>query len=564
MPRNPLVPIISCILLLAFTACNKVPDHAKYIPKDAVVVIGINARQIGKKIAWNAITGSKLFKQWMHDLHEKSSGDLEFGKLGIDGLNTFYVYIKNDKRFKDGTKVTALIPLNSSADWETYITKQLPNIHISAHGNLKVAMLNEGMYAGWNNKLLVVMNMLPGTDQLMGNTPNANQAQLDENALATEINVVLGTTKENALIENQRFNTLQKEEHDVLFWMNYDILMSQLMAEGLADKMEGVSLTNTLWKNSAFAGGIDFDKGAIHGKARYYVSDAMLESSKEMGSLNIDKDIVERLPLKNPDLLMALRFAPKGLNSMMEKSGLLGLANMALSQQNMNAAYVLDAFTGDMAMVLNNLEMHNETVVDTMFGERTESTSLKTKANALYVVKINKKENFNKLFDLYVKENLLPLSNNLWAIPVTESDSVFICLTDTYAIAGNKRADIDNFIAGTNKNQKSSPDAGDIKAGSFTLFIDIKQMANTITPIVSHSAHDSAVYEQSKKLLDNILINAGSFKDNAYEYHMTINFINRDENSLINIMDFGMKINDINNAGQKLSAFNTKNYQKNN
>jgi hypothetical protein len=165
---------------------------------------------------------------------------------------------------------------------------------------------------------------------------------------------------------------------------------------------------------------------------------------------------------------------------------------------------------------------------------------------------------------LYVKENLLPLSNNLWAIPVTESDTVFICLTDTYAIAGNKRADINNFIAGGSKTEKSSPDAGDIKASSFTLFVDIKQMANTISPIISHSPHDSAVYEQSKKLLDNILINAGSFKDNAYEYHMTINFINREENSLINIMDFGMKINDINNNGQKLSAFNTKNYQKNN
>jgi hypothetical protein len=290
----------------------------------------------------------------------------------------------------------------------------------------------------------------------------------------------------------------------------------------------------------------------------------MLESSKEMGSVNIDKDLVDRLPLQAPDLLMAMHFAPKGLNAMMEKSGLLGLANMALSQQNLSTAYVLDAFTGDMAMVLNDLNLKTVTDVDTMFGERAESQSLKTKVNALYVIKINKKENFNKLFTLYLKENLLLLSEGLYALPLTETDSVYVCLTDAYAIAANKRADITNFIAGTNKNQKPAADAGDIKAGSFTLFIDIKQMANSVGPVLMHNAHDSAVFNVSKNLLDNILITSGNFKDNAYEYQMSINFINREENSLINIMDFGMKVNDINNGVQKLSAFNTLKYKKNN
>ena len=40
-----------------------VPDHAKLIPGDAAVVAGINTGEIGKKIAWNAILGSKLFDE---------------------------------------------------------------------------------------------------------------------------------------------------------------------------------------------------------------------------------------------------------------------------------------------------------------------------------------------------------------------------------------------------------------------------------------------------------------------------------------------------------------------
>ena len=47
--------------LLLLSACHRTPDHAKYIPKDALMVAEINTKELSKKIAWSMITGSNLW-----------------------------------------------------------------------------------------------------------------------------------------------------------------------------------------------------------------------------------------------------------------------------------------------------------------------------------------------------------------------------------------------------------------------------------------------------------------------------------------------------------------------
>jgi len=559
MRRYLSIVLLSCVGVLSFSSCSHSPEHVRYIPKDAVVVVGINASSLTKKVAWNVITGSKLFKQWMNDLHEKSAGSFDVGKLGIDNMNTVYLYIKGDKRYKDGSRVTALVPLSSASDWEAYIKKQLPNINIAQHGERKETMLTEGMYAGWNSKLLVIMNVLPGQELMQGpDTAQANaRPKMDDAALSAEMDNAFGVTKENALMGNEHFATLQKEDHDVMFWMNYDILMSEYVKDGLSSKMEGVSLTNTLWKDAAFAGGIDFEKGSIKGGVKYYTSKDMVESSRDMGSTNADKDMLERLPTQNLDVLAAWHLSPKGLKGMLEKAGLLGFANIALGQQGISSDFIFDAFTGDMALDLSDFSLKNETITDTSFWETMTSSSLKPSLNAMYVAKINKKENFEKLLKMVAEGAMMSIGPNSYAMPISDKDSLYVVTSGDYAIAANKMANIKAYMDGSNKSQKvPGAVSANVYGHPFALYLDIQQMAKTIDPGLSHSSHDSAVIVEAKRLLDNVAISGGEYKNNAFEYHMTINFMNKDENSLLEIMDFGMRVNDINNSPAP-SAYNT-------
>ena len=537
------------LAMVLFSACNRMPDHARYIPKDAVAVAGINLKGLGKKIAWNMITGSKLFKEMQKRIPEKNAKDAVSGieKAGIDAMNTFYVYVKTDTRFKGGNRITGLVPLSDASQWETYVKQTFPQVDIKQHGERKEASLGSNMYVGWSKNLLIIINVMPTTADYFDPGADGSEQQakpaLDIVAISAEMDNAFNVTKENSIVGNKRFADLEMAGHDLTFWLNYDQLMSQYMSGNVAEKM-GVSFSNTLWKDAGFAAGFDFVKGKITGDMRYYLSPEMKDIGTELGAANTDKDILDRLPNQNMDLLMAIHVSPKGIKSIMEKMGILGLVNIGLGAEGLNADNVLDAFTGDMAIVMNDFSLHTENVRDSFMGQVVVHQNQKPSLSMSYVIKINKKEEFQKLLKL-AKETGLPAMDNGFVYPIDDKDSIYIVINDQYLVVSNKYANATGFLKGNFKSQKM-PEAiaSQVSGHPVALYVDIQQLFKNIDASISHSPHDSAMIMESKKLLNNMSLAGGAFKDNAFEYHLDINFTNIDENSIIQLLDYGMKMSD--------------------
>jgi hypothetical protein len=534
------LPILLAALLLS--ACSKVPDNARYIPKDAVAVAGINLKALGKKIAWNVITGSKLFKEMQKRMPAQNAKDAITGieRAGLDVSNTFYVYVKTDTRFAGGNRVTGLIPLSDAGQWESYIKQVFPQVAITQHGDRKEASLGSDMYVAWTKNILLLTNVM--TSGIGDGAPNTA-------AISAELDNTFNLAKDNSMISNVRFATLESEGHDLTFWLNYGLLLNQYSGE-MADKMGGVTLSNTLWKDAAFTSGFDFVKGKITGDMRYYLPEEMNEVGKEFGAVNVDKDMLDHLPGKNMDMLLALHLAPKGVKAMLEKTGLLGLANVGLSTQGMTADNVLDAVTGDMAIVMNDFSLTTETVVDSFMGQLVPHKNQKPAINMTYVIKINNKDNFKKLMDLAGQNGLIHIPNG-YVMPISDKDSVFMITNDHYAVVSNKQSYASGFLDGTLKDNKMPETAASQVYGHpFAVYFDIQQFFNNIDPSIGGSPQDSAMITESKKLINNIAINGGQFKNSAYEFHLDVNFNNTDENSIIQLIDFGMRMND----AQKVAA----------
>ena len=260
------LPRFAIVLLLAtalFSACNRIPDHARYIPKEAVAVAGINLRSLSKKIAWNVITGSKLFKEMQGRIAEKNTKDAmnSIENSGIDFSNTLYVYVKTDTRYKGGSRITGLVPLADESQWEGYVKRVFPQAAITQHGDHKEASLGRDIYVGWTKNLMIIINTVsvsPENNDEAGNNTKLNvSSTMGQVDVSAEMESAFGVTKENSIIENQHFKDLELEGHDITFWLNYDQLMTQYMSSNVAEKI-GVSLSNTLWKDAAFTSGFDF------------------------------------------------------------------------------------------------------------------------------------------------------------------------------------------------------------------------------------------------------------------------------------------------------------------
>src|SRR5258708_1113830 len=100
------------------------------------------------------------------------------------------------------------------------------------------------------------------------------------------------------------------------------------------------------------------------------------------------------------DMLLALHLAPKGVKALLEKTSLLGLANVGLSAQGMNADNILDAVTGDMVLVMNDFSLTTEAVKDSFMGQIVLHKNQKPSLNVTFAMKIHNKDQFKKLMDL--------------------------------------------------------------------------------------------------------------------------------------------------------------------
>ncbi|GAA4462133.1 hypothetical protein GCM10023093_08110 [Nemorincola caseinilytica] len=539
MHRKGRSSILLCVvLILVLGACSRVPDNAKYIPADATAVAGINLRSLSKKIAWNLITGSKLYKEMQKRMSAQGSADAMKGieNAGIDVSNTFYIYTRSDTRFAGGNLMVALVPLADAGRWEAYVKQVFDGTPIQVRQDRKEAAPGEGMYVGWTNDLLIIIN---GT---MAEGSENDAAQLIAAEMARAFMVPSGSN----IVGNSRFAALAKGGYDLSFWLNYGSLITDLTGDVSVD-LNGVSLSSAVWRDAVLTAGFDFKKGKISGAVNYYLPAQVEEATKDFGTVRTDKDLLDRLPKKDLDMLVSMHISPAGVKTLLEKVGLFGPANVGLTTQGLDMDYVLGAFTGDMVIAMNNFSLRTETLKEDFMGQEVAYRRQRATMNMTYAVKIGNPDNFARLLEMTAGTQM-QRSGSGYVFPLTTDDSLHLQMSREYAVMSNRHEYAEGILDGRYKGDKMPREAAD-KAydNPFAICVDIKQMLGKVDPAISSSPRDSAIIAESKKLLDNVTLYGGNYIDNAYKFDLEINFADKDENSILELIDFGMRMNDLSN-----------------
>ena len=532
-------------ILLLLGACHRTPDHAKYIPKNALMVAEVNTQELSKKIAWSMITGSNLWDKLRGSKSkEDSAKQSEFIKnmqeAGVDELNTFYAYLNNNGANDKEACFVALIPLKDAMKWESFVKKTFTEATVKENKKRKEARLSEEIYAGWTNNLLILVSV----QRVENNTFEEEEmipAADDEMLLASHLASAFSVTEANSLLSDKRFAAFEKHKHDLGFWVNIDAVMSSYGAKNLGMMTGGLSLSNTMWRNSAFSAATNFEKGRIVTDMLMYSSDELKEINKQFGSQNIDDDIVNRIPNNGLDYVFAYKMSPEGTQKTIEKMGMLGLANGYLSEQQLSVEEIMSALSGDMVFSMNNYNQTKETVLFDSTDETSAFGSYKTTMDVLFALKINKKEAFQKLLNLALKLEMLEQVNattyKMKSVG-SASDSSIIIVNDKYAVFANKAILANNFIDGTYAKQASLKVKEHILKHPFGMFFDYNSWAKRTAGIMANNAADSMVYTASLKTFDNLVFNGGSLENNAFKYQLSINLINKNESCLIQLFDF--------------------------
>lgn len=552
--------LIALAFAVAFASCNKMPEHAKYIPKDAMVVVGINTKELSKKIAWDILMGSKLLDEMRAKAPKNGEAAEGLGEAGIDALNTVFFYYMPSFAKGSYHYITAVVPLNDTKKWEAYLQKNF-SASIKETGKRKEALLEEDLYAAWNDNMAIVRKAIVtpqyNDDRVVDSfeedadayTSQPAETKPDAAKLSADMQAAFTIQKDNDITKDKRFSKLQTNGDDITLWMNYDVLMKNMNNYGGMGMMSGLTLGNSLWKDAAYSAGINLDKGAVHADIKYYVSEEMIKVYSKIGNKNTDRDMIDRLPSQNVNMLVSANISPEGVKAVLEKMGVLGFMSLALSQSSLTADDIFQSFTGDMVMTLSDFSVRQmaETVSNADdFTVQKEDMDM----NFLFAMKINNKEKFNKLLS-YVKDqgglSVLDASTYKFA----GSEDLFISVDKGFMVIARKTASSKDFMAGTYKSQPK-PDVikKEIYGHPAGAYIDIQSFLNSIT-VSERSAEQKGVLEESKKIFKDAIINGGENKKEVFTFKAVLNLMNKEENSLLQLLDYSFKVNEIHRHHEK-------------
>lgn len=545
--KSGLYLVLPLMLLLA--ACHSTPDHAKYIPKNALMVAEVNTKELSKKIAWSMITGSSLWdklrgKQSKTDSAKQSEFIKNMQDAGVDELNTFYAYLKNSGASNSEACFVALIPLKNAMKWEGFVKKTFTEAIIKENKKRKEARLSDEIYAGWTKDLLILVSLqkTPSSEYFEEQAAPVPVVD-DELLLASHLESAFSVSSENSLLSDERFAKFEKHKHDLGFWVNIDAVMSNYGSKNIDAMTGGVSLANTMWRNSAFSSATNFEKGAVVTDMLMYSSDELKEINKQYTPQPIEEDLVRRLPSNGLDFVMAYRMSPEAIHKTIEKMGMLGLADGYLKEQNLSVAEIVGAFSGDMVFSMNNYMQKKETLLFDSSDASSTFSNYKTDMDVLFAVKLNKKEAFQKLLNLAVELQMLEqVKQGVFKMKSLNeaTDSSVIIMNDKYAVFANKQQKANDYL-----NNESAKNAAPILVKQhvskqpFAMFFDYNSWAKRTGGEMANNEADTLIYEASLKTFQNFVFNGGTLEGNTYKYQMSINFVNKKESSLVQLLEFG-------------------------
>ena len=535
--------------MLLLAACHSTPDHAKYIPKNALMVAEVNTKELSKKIAWSMITGSNLWdklrgKQSKTDSAKQSEFIKNMQDAGVDELNTFYAYLKNSGTNNNEACFVALIPLKDAMKWEGFVKKTFTEAKIKDNKKRKEAKLSDEIYAGWTKDLLILVSVQKTPSNQYFEEEGAPAPVIDEDVLlASHLESAFNVSNENSLLTDTRFASFEKHKHDLGFWVNIDAVMSSYGSKNIDAMTGGISLANTMWRNSAFSSATNFEKGTITTEMLMYSSDELKEINKQYAPQPIDEDLVRRLPSKGLDFVMAYRMSPSAIHKTIEKMGMLGLANGFLKEQNLSVEQIVEAFSGDMVFAMNNYTQSKETLLFDSSDASSTFSNYKTDMDVLFAVKLNKKEAFQKILQLAIDLQMLEqVKQGVYKMKSLNeaSDSSVILVTDQVAVFANKKQKASEYLnSGNPKLAAPLMVKQYVNKQPFAMFFDYSNWAKRTGGVMANNAADTLVYEASLKTFQNFVFNGGTLEGNTYKYRMNINFVNKKESSLVQLLEFG-------------------------
>ncbi|MBK8329434.1 MAG: DUF4836 family protein [Bacteroidetes bacterium] len=524
-------------IVITVFSCNKIPNHAKYIPKNALGVFAIDMDKLSKKLIWNVLTGSEIFDEMQKDIKNEESKKAmkDFSNIGIDPATTLYIFYTGN--MKDENHPCLLAGMKDVSKFESFLSKNYPAITVVDNKEFKSCLIESKFILSWNKEAAIatmINNRFSYETDSTGAeivVPDMVNEEKDKNYLKE----LFALNSTNAITSNDNFKKLQNDGHDFSLWVNYEELYKQNKDLNTAELKAFIK--DDYFRDAALATGFDFEKGAVDMEMDYYFSKELAAIYKKYSNENMDEKLVNSIPSKDIDLLVAYNLKPKMIEDFLKEFKLDGLANLGLVAVGTSMETILSAFKGDMVFALTDMKLKTK---DTTQNPDIYVSDMPD-FNLTYAMNVNQLSSLQSLLDKGVSQSLLVKNGNTYSMPY--SDEGALMFDKDKLVFSNQKTTAQAFMENKGNAKEGLPADvwKNIVNNPITMYANIKKMMSVI-PMEATSEIEKQLLADLQSMFTYAQIYGGKMKGNANHLEGNLYFSNKEENAMIQLINLGIKM----------------------
>jgi hypothetical protein len=225
---------------------------------------------------------------------------------------------------------------------------------------------------------------------------------------------------------------------------------------------------------------------------------------------------------------------PELLKEIFVLAGLDGLVNAGLSQMNYSMDELVQASKGEVVFAVSNFEMKDKThLPGTAYAYTTKEPDMKF----LFAASVNNQTAFEKLIGI-VKQQ---------PHDTASTSTMDYKIQNKWFAVSNEAGYSDKFLSG-NTNQHGFTDK--LAGHPFAAFIDIQKILKS-TESTMTSDYEKGTMAASIRLWQNVVMYGGDYKKGKMTYHVDINMVDKNTNSLQQLNNYGTQLYTLNKQHKK-------------
>ena len=511
MNRTPI--LIAAAIAMFFVSCKN-SSTGLPVPKDAAVVVHINASSLSSKLSWKEIQATEWFKEAYKDADDSLQKKLldDPKNSGIDINSSFDFFVKKQGH---GGIVVFEGNLKDAVAFEAMVKKMNHNHEVAKNDDFAYLKDNGTDLISWTNSKFIFMSDAPFGKTSMNSFDNNEASGFHQDSLLVFTKDLLHLSSGNSIESDKRFTSLIKENGDVHFWVNMEQYMSAVQ-EMMDNKMFMMSQgLSGLFEGSVSTGTLNFDDGKISVTSKRYLSDKMKTVMDKYQFKNVTSDEVNRIPSTDVDLALVANYPPEASKELFKTLGYDGFVNGFLGRYNTNLDELVQAMKGNIVLSVSDFSMSaTETTIP---GTNQTIRVPEPKVKFLLGLSVNNKATFDKL---------IGIAQQQIKDPEVFTKINFKTTNDWFALSNNSET-VDQFLAGGN-NKLLFTDK--ITGHPFGMYIDLQKLIKAVRSNTFMFGVD--VDTTATSMWQDVVATGGDYKDGVVTSQVAVNLVDKNTNSL--------------------------------